>query len=132
MTRHLAELQAALPADCPVRLVTLTTDPEFDTPPVMKAYAQRFSADPNRWMFLTGTKKEIANLAVGGLKLSAVEVKLHERTAPEDLFIHSTIFVVVDRRARLRGVYQTTGPGVNPQAAKQDILAAVGKLVRED
>jgi protein SCO1/2 len=132
LTRHMADLQAALPAGSPVKLVTLTTDPEFDTPPVMKNYAQRFGANLDRWMFLTGTKREIANLAVGGLKLSAVEVKPEERASPEDLFIHSTIFVVVDKQARLRGVYQTTGPDVAPQSAKQQILAAVGTLLREN
>lgn len=132
MTRQMAELQAALPAASPVELVTLTTDPEFDTPPVMKNYALRFGADLDRWMFLTGSKNEIANLAAGGLKLSAVEVKPEERTAPEDLFIHSTIFVVVDKQARLRGVFQTTGPGVSQQSAKQEILAAVGALVRDN
>jgi protein SCO1/2 len=131
MTRQMGELQAALPAGSPVKLVTLTTDPDFDTPPVMRNYAQRFGANLDRWMFLTGTKKEIASLASSGLKLSAVEVKPGERTAPEDLFIHSTIFVVVDKQARLRGVYQTTGPDVDAQSAKQKILAAVATLVRE-
>jgi protein SCO1/2 len=131
MTRQMAELQAALPAESSAKLVTLTTDPEFDTPSVMKAYAQRFGANLDRWMFLTGKKEEIANLAAGGLKLSAVEVKPEERASPEDLFIHSTIFVVVDKQERLRGVYQTTGPDVDWQAAKQKILAAVETLVRE-
>ena len=64
-------------------------------------------------------------------KKYVAKVKPEERTAPEDLFIHSTIFVVVDKQARLRGVYQTTGPDVNPQSAKQKILAAVETLVRE-
>jgi len=131
MTRQMAELQAALPADSPVQLVTLTTDPGFDTPPVLNQYARQFGANLDRWTFLTGTKREIANLAAGGLKLSAAEVKPEERAAPEDLFIHSTIFVVVDKQARLRGVYETTGPDVNPQAAKEDILAAVETLTRE-
>ncbi len=75
MTRQVKELQAALPASSHAHLVTLTTDPEFDTPEVLKTYAQRAGADLNRWTFLTGTKKEIAGLAVGSLKLSAVEVK---------------------------------------------------------
>ncbi len=51
MTHQLAELQSALPANQPVRLVTLTSDPEYDTPPVLKKYAARFGADSNRWMF---------------------------------------------------------------------------------
>src|SRR6185369_17492193 len=60
MTRQMRELQKALPASSQAKLVTLTTDPVFDTPAVLKAYAQRFGADFNRWLFLTGTKKQIA------------------------------------------------------------------------
>ncbi len=101
MTRQMKELQDALPASSQAKLVTLTTDPEFDTPPVMKTYAERFGADSNRWMFLTGTKPEIAKLAVDSLKLSAVAKTPGTRESPQDLFVHSTIFVVVDKEARL-------------------------------
>jgi cytochrome oxidase Cu insertion factor (SCO1/SenC/PrrC family) len=44
MTRQMASLQAALSKDSDTRLVTLTTDPAFDTPEVRK-YATRFAAD---------------------------------------------------------------------------------------
>src|SRR5258707_1385824 len=56
MTQQMALLQAVLPKDGAARLVTLTTDPDFDTPAVMKKYGERFGADFNRWTFLTGTK----------------------------------------------------------------------------
>jgi protein SCO1/2 len=113
MTRQMASLQAALPPTSTARLVTLTTDPEFDTPEVLAKYAARFNANPDRWQFLTGTKKEIAALAVDSLKLTAVEVQPEERTNTEDLFIHSTIFVVVDKQARLRGSFETDGEGIS-------------------
>jgi protein SCO1/2 len=61
MTERMAQLQAALSPDKPVRFVTLTTDPDFDTPPVLEAYSRRFKAQPERWHFLTGTKKQIAD-----------------------------------------------------------------------
>src|SRR5262245_10622418 len=70
MTRQMAALHAALPKDSTARLVTLTTDPDFDTPGVLNKYAERFNADANRWWFLTGDKKEIAHLATDGLKLA--------------------------------------------------------------
>jgi len=70
-------------------------------------------------------------LAGGSLKLSAVEIKPDERKSENDLFIHSTIFVVVDKQARLRGVFETGGEGVNWQTEKQRILAAVKQLERE-
>ena len=131
MSRQMKELQDALPAASSAKLVTLTTDPEFDTPPVLEKYAGRFGADTNRWMFLTGTKSEIAALGSGSLKLSAVEVKPAERQSENDLFIHSTIFVVVDKQARLRGVFQTGGEGVDWAGEKNQILAAVRQLERE-
>jgi len=131
MTKQMKVLQDALLPDSQTKLVTLTTDADFDTPPVLKTYAERFGADPQRWMFLTGTKREIANLAIDSLKLTAIEKKPEERESPQDLFVHSTIFVIADKRARLRGVFETTGEGINPQNVKARILAAVRRLERE-
>jgi protein SCO1 len=131
MTRQMKELQDALPPGSRTQLVSLTTDADFDTPPVLKAYAERFQADTNRWMFLTGPKRAIANLAIDSLKLTAIEKKPEERESPQDLFVHSTIFVLADTQARLRGVFETTGEGIDPQQVKTQILAAVSQLERE-
>ncbi len=131
MSRHMQALQQALPRDSQARLVSLTTDPDFDTPPVLRRYAERFGADPRRWIFLTGTKQQIAKLAVASLKLSALPTKPEERASPEDLFVHSTIFVVVDTAGRIRGVYETAGEGVDPERVKPAILEAVRRLARE-
>ena len=131
MTRQMKELQEAMPAGSQAKHVTLTTDADFDTPPVMKAYAERFGADLNRWMFLTGTRQGIAKLAIDSLKLTAIEKKPEERETPQDLFVHSTIFVVADKQARLRGVFETGGDGVDPRTVQTQILAAVRQLERE-
>ncbi len=131
MSRQMKDLQQALSPDSQARLVSLTTDADYDTPPVLKAYAARFNADPNRWMFLTGTKQQVANLAIDSLKLTAIAKKPEERQSPEDLFVHSTIFVVADKQGRLRGVYETTGDQVDPQQVKSDILSALRRLERE-
>ena len=131
MTKQMKVLQDALPPDSQTKLVTLTTDADFDTPPVLKAYAERFAADPQRWMFLTGTRRDIAKLARDSLKLTAIEKKPEERESPEDLFVHSTIFVIADKRGQLRGVFETTGEGIDPQNVKARILAAVARLERE-
>src|SRR5882672_5306705 len=97
MTAKMHGLQLLLPQTSTARFVTLTTDPDYDSPAVMKKYGEHFGADFNRWTFLTGTKKEIAALGSGSLKLSSVPVKLDEQKDPVDLFIHSTYFVVVDK-----------------------------------
>jgi protein SCO1 len=131
MTRQMKGLQEALPPTSQAKLVTLTTDAEFDTPPVLKVYAERFGADTNRWMFLTGTPQEIAKLAIDSLKLTAIAKPPEERQTPVDLFVHSTIFVVADKQGRLRGVFESTGEGIDPRAVKTQILAAVAQLERE-
>src|ERR1035438_489559 len=131
MTKQMKDLQAALPPDSQTKLVTLTTDADFDTPPVLKAYAERFEADPHRWMFLTGTKQEVAKLAIDSLKLTAIEKRPEERESPQDLFVHSTIFVIADKRGQLRGVFETTGEGIDPQNVKAQILGAARQLERE-
>ncbi len=131
MTRRLKLLQDALPATSAAKLVTLTTDPDFDTPPVMTAYGGKFGADFARWLFLTGSKPEIARLAIDGLKLTTVEKKPEERADPNDLFIHSTIFVVVDKQARLRGVFETVGQDMIFEQIRPKLLAAIAELERE-
>jgi protein SCO1/2 len=131
MTKQIKALQDALPSGDKAKLVTLTTDADFDTPPVLKIYAERFGADSQRWMFLTGTKQEVAKLAIDSLKLTAIAKKPEERESPQDLFVHSTIFVIADKRGRLRGVFETTGEGIDPQNVKEQILAAVARLERE-
>lgn len=131
MTRQMKEIETALPPSSKTRLVSLTTDPDFDTPEILTKYAERFHADTNRWMFLTGTKKEIRNLAIDSLKLTAVEKTPEERQSENDLWVHSTIFVVVDKHGNLRAIVQTTGPEVNWPQSKRKLLADVKQLERE-
>ena len=131
MTKQMESLQSALPSDSQAKLVTLTTDPEFDTSEVLKKYAARFNANAARWMFLTGSKKQIAALGMDSLKLTAVEKKPEERTDADDLFIHSTIFVIVDKQGRLRGAFETGGDGVEWTNVQPAILTAVRQLERE-
>jgi len=131
MSRQMKELQQVLPQRSQVKLVTLTTDPDFDTPPVLKTYAQRFGAEGNRWEFLTGTKKALTELEVGSLKLTAIEKKPEERETPADLFIHSTIFVIIDKKGQLRGIFETSGDGIEPTEIREQILDATKRLERE-
>lgn len=51
--------------------VSITVDPERDTPAVLREYADRYSADAARWLFLTGEKKAIYRLAREGFHLGA-------------------------------------------------------------
>ena len=132
MTGQMKSLQEQLPAESDAKLVTLTTDPDFDSPAVMKRYSERFGADTNRWIFLTGSKAQIANLAADSLKLSTQPIKPEDRKDSADLFIHTTIFVVVDKHARLRAFYETGGDGVDwTKSVQPKLLQAVHQLENE-
>ncbi len=131
LTRQMKTLQDKLPADNPAKLVTLTTDPNFDSPAVLKKYGERAAADFARWTFLTGTPREIAQLASGSLKLSSQPVKLDQQQNPVDLFIHATLFVVVDKHAQLRAYFETGGDGVDWSRVQPKILATVRRLESE-
>lgn len=131
MTLKMKELQDALTPESSARLISLTTDADYDTPDVLARYGERFGADPARWTFLTGDKVAIANLAIDSLKLTAIEKPAEERTDPNDLFVHSTIFVLVDKQGRLRSAFETVGSDVSWPAAKARILEAVYQLETE-
>jgi len=146
MTSRMADLQASIPPEWPVKLVSLTTDPEHDTPEVLNRYATRFQADAGRWSFLSAAKPAIVDLAVGNLKLVMLD-KDESRESPEDLFIHSTTLALVDKRGRLRGAFESlptdvskfdgfedVGPPVDnwQSELKPRVLKAIERLVAED
>ena len=131
MTAQMKSLQDALPQSSDAKLVTLTTDPDYDSPAILKKYGDRAGADFNRWIFLTGAKSEIKNLGQDSLKLSAQPIKPEDQKNAADLFIHTTIFVAVDKHAQLRGIFQTEGEGVDWTNVKPQILAVVQQLGRE-
>ena len=126
MSQRMSELQGRLRFDGQVRLVSLTADPAFDTPTVLQHYAERFRADPSRWQFLTGPQAELYRLAARDLLLAVVENPGGASNAPSDLFVHSTKLILLDRQARLRGVFD----GENPKVVSQ-LVPAVRKLLRE-
>jgi protein SCO1/2 len=117
---QMAKLQTDFAAEEDLRLVSITVDPERDTPAVLSQYASRYGADPDRWLFLTGEKAAIYHLAQEGFRLSVVDPEKkagrvfeptlalahHGETGKQ--FIHSSRFVLVDRQARIRGYYQST------------------------
>ncbi|MGC3957300.1 MAG: SCO family protein [Verrucomicrobiota bacterium] len=131
MTRQMAEIQAALAGRSEVQLISLTTDPDFDVPAVLEKYAAHYQAQPGRWQFLTGPKLTIAAVAADSLKFTALEKPAEQRTSADDLFIHSTTFVLVDKQGRLRANFDTSSEITDWAAVRKEILAAIKQLERE-
>ena len=106
MTARMAELGGRLPKG--TRRVSITVDPSFDTPEVLDAYARRFGAGED-WLFLTGPREAIWELARDGFKLGVAESA--PGSPPEQgAFIHSTKFVLVDAEGGIRGYYDGLEP----------------------
>jgi protein SCO1 len=86
-----------------IRFVSHTVDPEEDSVEVLAAYAALHHADPDRWLFLTGDKKELYDIARIGYLLDASEGD----GGPDD-FIHTPNFALIDKEKHIRGYYDGT------------------------
>ena len=69
---RLASLHGEMAEARDLRLVSISIDPEHDTPEALQRYAQRFGAHPTHWFFLTGDSEAIYRLAQDGFHLSVV------------------------------------------------------------
>jgi protein SCO1/2 len=101
------------------RLVSLTVDPERDTPPVLAAYAARYGAKPHKWSFLTGDMATIQNAVTDGFKVGMGKEKVGDFW---EIF-HGENLVLVDRQLRIRGYFPATAEGLDR------LMEAVGSVV---
>lgn len=114
LSKKFADLQSRLPEDSKARLVTITIDPAYDQPDVLNQYGKKLGADPDKWWFLTGETNQLKQLAIRDLKFSAQDKAEEEQESPDDLFIHSTYFMVVDAEGQLRAVVDTSMEFTSP------------------
>jgi cytochrome oxidase Cu insertion factor (SCO1/SenC/PrrC family) len=121
----MARLQHELANSPDVVLVSFTVDPEYDTPKVLTEYAKRYTADPKRWLFLTGKPDDVYRLIREGFKLTAQPNEGADRT-PGNEVMHDTRLAVVDRKGEIRGYFQAT----DPEAVAQ-LEAKVATIAKE-
>jgi protein SCO1/2/putative membrane protein len=93
-----------------VRLVSVTVDPEHDTPEVLSRYAEGFGADPARWLFLTGPKAELHRWIVENFKLPARDSSADEVASGAEEVAHSSKLALVDRGNRVVGFFNADDP----------------------
>jgi cytochrome oxidase Cu insertion factor (SCO1/SenC/PrrC family) len=97
MNQALAAWQHTHP-DADVHFVSITCDPDNDTPAALKTYANHFKADPKRWTFLTGDMKQIQAVGQDSFKIAVVKGD------------HSDRACVVDKSGKVRGRFRLTEP----------------------
>ena len=104
-----------------VRLVSFSVDPEHDRPEVLREYGAALGVDPARWTLVTGDLGAMRELLLGGFK-----VPMDEREQlGEDLFDvgHSGKVVLVDRKGKIRGYYNTDEAGLDELYSRSRGLA---------
>lgn len=106
ITASMRELQRDL-RDADVRFVSFTVDPEFDTPEVLRKYAEEHRAEEGRWLFLTGDQGATYQLIWKSFKLPVKEITGPERT-PGFEILHSNNIMLVDERGVVVGKYDGT------------------------
>jgi cytochrome oxidase Cu insertion factor (SCO1/SenC/PrrC family) len=120
VTSNMRKAQDMLAQD-DVRLVTISVDPEFDTPEVLATYAKGVGADMQRWLFLTGTPEAVRELSRTSFMLP-IE-KEAGRPVGESI-VHRTNLTVVDARGVVRGYYDGEKlEGVEQAVARARFLA---------
>jgi protein SCO1/2 len=103
---HMALLEKKFASNPRVSFVSISVDPKFDTPSVLKKYIKQNHFQNKNWFFLTGTPDEIRTLVLKKLHLMLVYVP-HETLLPhkDPGIIHSMDFVLVDPEGRIRGYF---------------------------
>ncbi|MCA9057358.1 MAG: VCBS repeat-containing protein, partial [Planctomycetaceae bacterium] len=89
-----------------IHVVSVTVDPQHDTPDVLQEFAKGFEADPEHWHFLTGDAEEIQRLAKDQFQLP-----FSVKDQPSGQITLDDRVALVDRRGRIRGVYDVVADG---------------------
>ena len=105
------------------QLLSVSVDPERDTPERLRELGARYGADPKTWRFVRGDESALRAVVVDSMKQDITrEVDKSERDG--FTILHGTRFVLVDKEARLRGFYDAHDP-----ASMQQLREAIFALV---
>jgi len=85
--------------DSIVQFLSISIDPEHDSFPQLRKFANRYTNNHESWWFLTGNKKDIYDFALNDLKASVADVNV------DTAFIHTENFFLLDRDRVVRGWY---------------------------
>jgi protein SCO1/2 len=120
MDRNFAAMQAKLKADpsFKAQLVTVSIDPQTDTPAVLHDHAQKLGADPKLWTFLTGDRDDIDKFA------SRFGLSLARGLTDQADISHTLRTVIIDRQGNLVKTY--VGNEWNPDHVVADMKVLAG------
>jgi protein SCO1/2 len=109
LSGHMQQLQGKVAGEQGIGLLSISVDPEYDTPAVLTGYAAALGADPTLWRWVTGEPAAISATVEGFQQ--ALDVKRTPDNPVPDI-THSTRLILVDARGILRGFYETDPEGL--------------------
>ncbi|MCH2035240.1 MAG: SCO family protein [Tenacibaculum sp.] len=104
LEKNMSILQEKYLSDKEVLLLSHTVMPTKDSVSVLKEYAIENEIDANKWNLVTGNKEELYDIA----RTSYFADEDFVKTQDKDAFIHTENFILVDKKGRIRGVYNGT------------------------
>ena len=123
MDRNFAAVQKAIAADpalaARVHLLSVSFDPDYDTPEILRAHARRVGAEPAMWSYVTGTREGVDAFA------AAFGVSVIRDDKPMQEIMHNLRTAVIDRNGRL--VTVLNGNEWKPEALLEAIRTADGR-----
>ncbi|MGB0678241.1 MAG: SCO family protein [Polyangiales bacterium] len=105
LSRRMAQLARGFRDAPKARFVSISIDPEADTPAVLRRYAHSLGANTQRWHFLTGKDDKLRRVVAQGFRLNVGQRVQHDQGAGYDI-LHATHFVLVDAKGWIRGYYR--------------------------
>ena len=95
-----------------IALLSISVDPERDTPEKLRDYARTFGARPGMWRYLTGEQKEVEKTVVQGFHTAMAKIPVPGGDPHAEAFdiMHGERLVLVDRLGRIRGFYDADDP----------------------
>ena len=103
-----------------IRLVSISVDPQYDTPEILRQYEQAYGLDPGRFRLLTGPQSDIRSLITTGFRLdyddgTDADMPAAESAESEDLIelAHTGKLFLVDQRGAVRGLYDIDEAGLD-------------------
>ncbi len=103
MTHNMSILQEHFKDDNDILFLSHSVTPTIDSISVLRAYADQKNVIDKKWNITTGDKKHIYDLA-----RKSYFAAIDEGTGDENDFIHTENFVLVDKKRRIRGIYDGT------------------------
>ena len=100
LARNMKKLQDSfVKNDSIVQFLSISVDPEHDSVPQLRKFADRFNVNHDSWWFVTGDKKEIYDFAFNEIKASIADTEV------DTAFIHTENFFLLDTNRVVRGWY---------------------------